>query len=127
MKNYLFILIATVSFANISVGHAQYSTYTVSSYSYAQFGTSDTASIDLYDSRNKQVGILIFMPVSADQLPLSSQDINGLVRLYYTIESLASVVDLLRNESPIRLRYWHGVADNSHIGTYKKERVGEGE
>ena len=126
-KTYIyFLLVSSVLFWNTNA-HAQYSTFAVNSYSYAQFSTSGTASIDLYDRRNKKVGILIFKPLSTEQLPLASMDSRGLVRLWYTIESLPYVVDLLRNESPISLNYWHGVEDNSHIGTSKKESVGEGE
>ena len=73
------------------------------------------------------MGILIFTPLTAEQLPSASMDSRGLVRLWYTIESLPYVVDLLRNESPISLSYWHGAGNNSHIGTSKRETVGEGE
>ncbi len=113
------------------VGHcvqAQYTTRPIANYSYSLFSAGDTASIDLYDSRAKQVGIAIFLPVSVDDLPpptLSTSD--GLIRLYYRIERLHDMVDLLRNESPLAIRYWNGPQNNSHIGTYQIEPAGEAE
>jgi hypothetical protein len=109
------------------VANAQYKSYKVATYSYAQFSTSGDSSIDLYDINRKKIGILIFLPLNATQLPDASQDSAGLVRLYYTDSQLQSVVDLLRNESPIILRYWMGSGNNSHIGTASREIIGEGE
>lgn len=114
-----------LTFTNVSAG--SYQTYKVASYSYAQFSTSGDSSIDLYDYNNKKIGILVFLPLEEDLLPNAAQDINGLVRLYYSHLSLSTVVDLLRNENPIVLRYWTGRGNNSHIGTAKRELVGEGE
>lgn len=108
--------------------NAQYLTYDVSFYSYAQFSTSGEASIDLYNEDQKQIGILIFLPIDANLLPVAYQDPNdGLVRLYYTATGLQSIIDLLRYESPIVLNYWLPNGNNSHIASKDFERVGESE
>ena len=105
---------------------AQYKTYDVGRYSYAQFSTSGESSIDLFDRQGDKIGILIFLPVEPNLLPNAYQDSNdGLVRLYYVSTQLDSVIDLLRNESPIILNYWTSYGNNSHIGTAKQEPVGE--
>ncbi len=123
------VKIVAVLILSISTAYAgYYDTYNISSYHYKQFGTSDNANIGLYDSKYKLKGLLIFLSVDAAQLPDSSKDSNGLIRLYYTRSNLHDVIDLLRNESPIRINYWNGPEKyNSHIGTAKKELVGEGE
>jgi len=107
--------------------NAQYTTRDVTHYQYNAFSTADEASIDLYDGR-KKVGIAVFLPLPANQLPnpsLSSSD--NLIRLYYPIERLRDIVDLVRNESPIVMRYWSGAGNNSHIGVRWTEPVGEAE
>ncbi|WP_395373185.1 hypothetical protein [Marinicella sp. W31] len=110
------------------IANAQYKSYEVSRYSYAQFSTSGESSIDLFNRYGDQIGILIFLPVDPNLLPNASLDPNdGLVRLYYTASQLDSVIDLLRNESPIVLNYWVGFGNNSHIGTRQHEPIGENE
>ncbi len=119
------ILVLLLNIGTVFAG--QYTTHTISSYRYDQFSTSGESSVDLYDSMRRLKGILIFLPLEASQLPNASKDSRGLIRLYYTTDSLKNVVDLLRNENPIVLRYWDGAGDNSHIGTYFREITGEGE
>ncbi len=121
------ILVIALAMLMNSAMAADYETHKIETYNYAQFSSTGKSSIDLYDYDNNQVGILIFLPVEAAALPHAYQDSQGLSRLYYPSSSLASVVDLLRNESPIVLRFWNGSGNNSHIGTAKRELVGEGE
>ncbi len=121
-------ILTVMIFMSISLAFAgYYSSYAISSYHYKQFSTSGNANISLYDANNKQKGLLIFLAVDPSELPAASQDANGLVRLYYPSTRLHDVIDLLRNESPVALHYWHGSGQNSHIGTAKRELVGEGE
>ncbi len=122
------LIITAILIASISTAYAgYYNSYKIASYHYKQFGTSGSANISLYDANRKQRGLLIFLAVDETQLPNSSKDANGLIRLYYTQSKLHDVIDLLRNESPISLNYWNGSEQNSHIGTAQRELVGEGE
>ena len=108
--------------------NAQYKSYDVNYYSYAQFSTSGEASIDLFDENENMIGILIFLPIDESLLPAAYQDPNdNLFRLYYTKSNLQTVVDLLRFESPIVLNYWLPNGNNSHIASKELERVGEAE
>ena len=75
-----------------------------------------------------RVGIAVFLPVAVNQLPdptLSNSD--GLIRLYYPIDRLHDIVDLVRHERPIVIRFWNGAGNNSHIGVRWTEPVGEAE
>lgn len=109
---------------------AQYTSISISGYHYAQFSSSDVASIDLYNSRGSLFAILIFLPdTAAGDLPDAEQGTDGIIRFYYRRERLPAVIDQLRNESPLKLHYWTGTpgVDNSHIATVPVEPVGEGE
>lgn len=109
---------------------AQYTSVNINGYRYAQFSSSDVASVDLYDSRNKLFAILIFLPdIDVEDLPDAEQGTDGVIRFYYRRERLSDVIDQLRNESPLRLNYWTGTpgVDNSHITTFSIEPPGEGE
>jgi len=125
----LIILIATLIWAALSAPvHAQYMSIDIVDYQYAQFSSSDEASVDLYGTRGQLFGILIFLPVDKPgDLPAAAQGIDGVIRLYYKRERLQGVIDQLRNETPLVLNYWIGAGgNNSHIGTMR-EPVGEGE
>lgn len=106
---------------------AQYQTTAISGYRYDQFSSNDTASIDLYKGRGTHFAILVFLPVDANSLPAAELGSDGLVRMYYTRDRLADLIDQLRHESPLKLNYWTGPEDNSHLGTGSIEPVGEGE
>ncbi len=106
---------------------AQYTTHKVAHYGATVFSSGDEASIDLFDARGKQVGILIFMPVTAAALPPATQDSAGVIRLYYVRARYLEAVDMLRNEAPVYLRNWHGAGNNSHLSTSPDEPVGEAE
>ena len=118
-------LLFTFNYAQAAV----YITSTITEYRYHQFSSSGNSNIQLYNWKGKKVGLLIFYPKDGYgyDLPAASRDGNGLVRLYYWSESYASVIDLLRNEAPIKLNYWTGSETNSYIGTGSPEPVGEGE
>ena len=125
----LSFLIATLIWAAVSVPvHAQYMSIDIVDYQYAQFSSSDEASVDLYGTRGKLFGILIFLPVDKPgDLPAAAQGSDGVIRLYYKRERLHEVIDQLRNETPLELNYWIGAGgNNSHIRTMR-EPVGEGE
>jgi len=108
---------------------ANYESFPIQSYSYAQFSNSDTASIDLYSAEEKIFAILIFLPEDDPaNLPRASKGADGIVRLYYKRERLGSIIDQLRYEAPLVLRFWTGAGgSNTHIATMDLEAVGEGE
>jgi len=108
---------------------AQYDSIPIQTYSYAQFSSSDTASIDLYGVEEKMFAILIFLPEDDPvNLPPAAKGPDGILRLYFKRERLATVIDQLRNESPLVLRFWTGAGgNNTHIGTMDLEAVGEAE
>ena len=106
----------------------EYISSSVATYHIAQFSSSGTAAIDLFNSKGRMVGILIFYPDSYPyDLPAASRDSAGLVRMHYALGSFSGVVDQLRNESPIKLHYWTGSEPNSHLATGEREPIGEGE
>lgn len=113
----------------IAPAHAQYKSYEIGGYSYAQFSSSEIASIDLYGTRGDLFAILIFLPIEdPDDLPAAEEGVDGIFRLYYKRERLGSVIDQLRNESPLVLNFWAGSGgQNSHVATMDVEPVGEGE
>ena len=119
-------IFALLALCCASTAQAYYTTKSVTHYQYSAFSTADEASVDLYDG-GKKVGIAVFLPKAAGQLPKASISTSGLIRIYYPIERLGDVVDLIRNESPVVVRYWHGTAPNSHIGVRYAEPVGEAE
>ncbi len=124
------VLLMTVTVLLLSISTAfagYYDTYKIASYHTKQFSTSGSANISLYDSKGKLKGLLIFYSKDVSELPSASKDMNGLVRLYYTSSNFHNVLDLIRNESPINLNYWHGSGTNSHVGTASREAIGEGE
>ncbi len=122
------VLLFSVLMAFNSAHAAQYIMSNIATYRIAQFSSSGTAAIDLYDSKRRKIGILVFYPDSnLYDLPAASRDSNGLVRMYYAIESLPTVIDQLRNESPNKIAYWTGSGQNSHLLTSERELVGEGE
>jgi hypothetical protein len=108
---------------------AQYDVYPIQAYSFAQFSSADTASIDLYGEDERLFAILIFLPESDPaQLPPAAKGVDGVLRLYYLRERLSGVIDQLRHESPLVLRFWTGAGGaNTHIATMDLEAVGEGE
>ncbi len=120
--------LALIALIHSSDAQSQYTTRHIAYYQYSTFSSSDEAAIDLFDNRGNQIGIAVFLPLSPASLPAATLSANdGLVRLYYPTERLHDTIDLLRNESPLVIRYWHGIENNSHIGTYKPEPIGEAE
>lgn len=131
-NSYMFMLIcaaAVTLYLYCGAAYAQYKSFEIADYQYAQFSSSDEASIDLYGLHGDLLGILIFLPVDqTSQLPQASQGSDGIIRFYYKRERLYHVIDQLRSEAPLELNYWVGAGgNNSHIRTLDREPVGEAE
>jgi hypothetical protein len=96
----------------------------VAKYTYHLFSSrdEDRVVIFLYDEKSDVVGEVFF--VGEDEPLPPAQEANGKVALYFRRSQLMDVVDLLRNEGPIRLR-WAGPFDTSLSTEY--EPIGEGE
>ncbi len=88
-------------------------------------GGEGAGSINLYDSHNRHVAILIMRSGPGD-LPAAQQGDDGLFRVYMQRSAWPDVIDTLRNEKPVYFHFWHGAQNNSHIGT-TPEPVGENE
>jgi len=96
----------------------------VARYTYHLFSsrTADDVVIFLYDDHDDVVG-QVFFP--ADDLPLPpASKARGCLALYFARSRFPAVLDMLRNEGPIELR-WAGPLDSCLSTEY--ERVGEGE
>ena len=96
----------------------------VARYTYQLFSsrTQEDVVINLYDARTDVVGHAYFV---ADDQPLPpASETRGVVALYFPRSGFASVMDMLRNEGPIELR-WAGPFDSCLSTAY--EAVGEGE
>lgn len=96
----------------------------IASYTYHLFSsrTEDDVVIFLYDEEANLVGQVFF---AADDLPLPpAGQAHGCIALYFPRSRFPAVMDMLRNEGPIELR-WAGPL-NSCLST-EFERVGEGE
>ena len=83
----------------------------------------DCADIHLYSSNNTLVGSVYFKADGTPLLP-ASQDTSGRIVLQYPLSQLASVVDVLRNESPLYIFY--ASPSVAYIATCQ-EAVGDGE
>ncbi len=96
----------------------------VATYTYHLFSsrTEDDVVIFLYDDKANVIGQVFFV---ADDLPLPpAAEARGCVALRFARSRLSAVLDMLRNEGPIELR-WAGPFDSCLSTAY--ERVGEGE
>lgn len=96
----------------------------VTRYTYHLFSSrdEDAVVVFLYDDTNDVVGEAFFV---GDGGPLPpATNVGGRVALYFRRSQLPSVLDLLRNEGPIQLR-WGGAFDTSLSTEY--EPIGEGE
>jgi hypothetical protein len=96
----------------------------VARYTYHLFSsrTEDDVVIFLYDGKANVIGQVFFV---ADDLPLPpAADTRGCVALFFPRSRRAAVLDMLRNEGPIDLR-WAGPFDSCISTEY--EPVGEGE
>ena len=97
---------------------------TVARYTYHLFSsrTQDDLMIYLYDANSDVLGHVYFV---ADDQPLpAASETHGIVALYFPRSGFASVMDMLRNEGPIELR-WAGPFDSCLSTAF--ETVGEGE
>jgi hypothetical protein len=93
-------------------------------YTYHLFSsrTSDDVVVFLYDDKADVIGQVFF---AADDLPLPpAAEAHGCVALYFTRSRLPEVLDMLRNEGPIELR-WAGPLDSCLSTEF--EPTGEGE
>ena len=84
---------------------------TVARYSYHLFSsrTDDEVMIYLYDANTDVVGHVCFAP---DDQPLPpAVESRGIVELYFPRSRFLEVIDMLRNEGPIELR-WAGPLDS---------------
>lgn len=96
----------------------------IARYTYHLFSsrTADDVVIYLYDDNSDVIGHVFF---PADDVPLPpASETRGCVALYFPRSSFRAVIDMLRNEGPIELR-WAGPFDSCLSTAY--ERVGEGE
>src|SRR5512145_1105175 len=96
----------------------------IARYTYHLFSsrTADDVVIYLYDDNSNVIG-QVFFP--ADDLPLPpASETRGCIALYFPRSRFRAVLDMLRNEGPIELR-WAGPIDSCLSTEY--ERVGEGE
>ena len=99
-------------------------TLEVTRYTYHLFSSrdEDAVVVFLYDDKDDVVGEAFFV---GDGGPLPpAADAGGRVALYFRRSQLPAVLDLLRNEGPIHLR-WGGAFDTSLSTEY--EPIGEGE
>jgi hypothetical protein len=100
-------------------------TVAVVKYTYHLFSSredEDPVAIFLYDEKSDVVGEVFFV---AEDKPLPpAQEAQGRVSLHFRRSQLMDVLDLLRNEGPITLR-WAGPFDTSLSTEY--EPIGEGE
>ncbi len=82
------------------------------------------ASIDLFSPERELVAILVFLSVPESELPPAEKGAeDNIIRLYYTRDRLADVIDQLRNERRLTVNLWTGLENNSHLGS-GKQRVG---
>ena len=81
---------------------------------------SHIATIGLKNSSNRYVASIYFY---AEGYTLPPVDVTGYIRMYFHINMFDSIVDLLRNESPVYLLISAGTA---HIRTLD-EPIGEEE
>ena len=93
-------------------------------YTYHLFSSrdDDPAVIYLYDAKSDVVGEVFF--VAEDEPLPPAEEKQGRVALYFRRSQLTDLVDLLRNEGPLYLR-WAGPFDTSLSTEY--ELIGEGE
>ena len=99
-------------------------TIEITRYTYYRFSSRDDedAVLFLYDENSNAVGKVVFVG-EGQELPAAEQ-VNGRYRLYYRRSVLQEVIDLLRNEGPIFLRWKDGL--NTTLST-EYEPIGEGE
>ena len=76
----------------------------------------------LYQNDNR-IAIVFFQ----DDLKAPHTDKDGQICVYYRMEDLHSVIDMLRNENPIFLHYSENQKFTRAFLTTSKEPVGEGE
>ncbi len=99
-------------------------TVQITKYTYHLFSsrTEDAVVLLLYDDKHDVAGEVFFV---GDDEPLPpAAEAAGRVALYFRRSQLPAVVDLLRNEGPIYLR-WAGPLNTSLCTEY--EPVGDGE
>lgn len=87
-------------------------------------GDADTKAVIMITAENEFLGYLNFMADGAT-LPEPDKKYN-LYYFYYHMSDMPSVIDLLRNESPIYIFYMDSNKENCRIST-TMEMVGEGE
>lgn len=98
----------------------------VTSYSVLFFGSpagyqNNRAQITLYDGST----VVAYVRFIDPGMTFESDDMLGtIIRMHLPGTMLASVIDMLRNESPIRVYFASG---KGFLGTTDKEPVGEGE
>ena len=83
------------------------------------------ASIGLRDQRGRLLGAIYFHSDVAAQSPAARRTEKGLVILNYPVDCYTHIVDMLRNEKPVFLRYRDGDPPSASIDT-SAEPVGEG-
>lgn len=87
-------------------------------------GDADTKAVILLQAENEFLGYLYFMADGCN-LPEPEKKYN-LYYYYFHFQDMPSVVDMLRNESPVYIFYMESNKQNSRIST-TMELVGEGE
>lgn len=99
-------------------------TVEITKYTYHLFSsrTEDAVMLFLYDDKHDVAGQVLFV---GDDEPLPpAAEAAGRVALYFRHSQLPAVVDMLRNEGPVYLR-WAGPLNTSLSTEY--EPVGDGE
>lgn len=96
----------------------------VARYTYHLFSsrTEDEVMIYLYDAKSDVVAHVCFVP-DDQPLPPASES-RGIVALYFPRSRFPAIIDMLRNEGPIELR-WAGPFDSCLSTAF--EPVGAGE
>lgn len=84
------------------------------------------AMIGLRGADSMLIGVAYFHPDDSDYESLPHCSADGQVIPHYPMSSYAHVVDILRNESPVFLRFIDSVPPVASIDT-STEPVGEGE
>jgi len=101
-------------------------THQVTQYNY-QFhggahGYRNHRSVLRLNERNTSVAYVYFMP-EGEAIPDDTESSSGFIRMYMPESTLPSVIDMLRNESPIHIYY---AAGSGFLRT-GNEPIGEGE
>ncbi len=116
---------------------SQYTDYKIESYivkyvtSYPKILLRGLPTSPIFEQRMRYIGELSFLPDESTLPPDSLSDLNGwaFINLSFHIPHFHNIIDVLRNEGPLRLEYTgDGGALLNNNGIYSfLESVGEGD